>query len=536
MDYDHLKTRLPLSLSSFEELRRLGKIYVDKTDRVYSMACQNGKFFLARPRRFGKSLLVSTFESLFRHGLRDFQGLAIERKWQDQPGYTVLRLDFSRVKRFSSIEDFRLRFRAYLKGIFLTSEHPLAEETGVIATDFEIWLQQFRTSSVVLLIDEYDAPLTACLANPGLFESVRNELSDFYAVIKSNDGLFRFVFMTGITKFNQTGIFSELNHLDDISLDKPYAALLGYTSEELKKYFAPFLEYAADALHLSRSELLTSLEAHYDGYCFDGLSEEGPVEKVFTPWSVLNFFSRPQKGFENYWIESGGKPQVLLQYLQGHSLQSPSAYAQEKMLDLADLKGASNLDSINDVALLTQAGYLTIKRREGDLVWVDYPNREVAVSMADLYTRFLLNEKTLGTSGAPYVARALCSGDAELAVEQFNKAFLSINYQRFPIVCEASCQAALQILITGAGIEAQAERHNAHGRSDLELDAGQWHWVIELKFLPANESEAASRQLLEAAIRQMRTRHYGESSQGRLLRLALVYGEKDRRFMAWSAA
>ncbi len=536
MTYDDMTVQLPLSISDFSELRRQGKIYVDKTEQIYSLARKTEKFFLARPRRFGKSLLVSTFDSLFRHGAGGFSGLYIENKWGEERSYNVVRLDFSRVKKFSSVDDFKEKFRAYLKSACCFGDRPFEERTSVTATNFEIWLRQFPLGSVVLLIDEYDAPLTACLSDAELFERVRDELTDFYAVVKSNDGFFRFVFMTGITKFNQTGIFSELNHLADISLDKRYSTLLGYTTEEINKYFSDFIDQSCALLDVSRDNLLKSLEENYDGYCFDGMDEPGDVRRVYAPWSVLKFFSQPKQGFKNYWIESAGKATVLLQYIQDHSLKDPLEYAEERTIDYDDLASSSDLDSINDVALLVQAGYLTIHRREENLFWVGYPNREVAVSMASLYTKLLLGRKSLGNAGAQHLALALKEGDVDLAADQFNKAYIGIDYKQFPIHNESTCRAILQVLLTGAGFETLSEKHNALGRSDLEFDAGKYHWVIELKFISSKESEQAIDRTLKEAINQMRDRRYGMNSQRQLIRMALVYNKMTRQFVRWSLA
>ncbi|HBZ57816.1 MAG TPA: hypothetical protein DEO49_01515, partial [Sutterella sp.] len=195
---------LPLGVSDFASLRQDGLIYVDKTAMVHQLARSAGsKILLTRPRRFGKSLLVSTFESLFKYGLRDFQGLAIESLWKDTT-YNVVRLDFSRAKRFSSSQEFRLRLDSLLtQGFgnlgFTYNPDPLQTTCDQLSE----WLSECPKNSLVLLIDEYDAPLTACLDKPELFEQVRDSLSDFYAVLKSNDGALRFLFITGITKYSK---------------------------------------------------------------------------------------------------------------------------------------------------------------------------------------------------------------------------------------------------------------------------------------------------------------------------------------------
>ena len=224
---------LPLGVSDFAGLRQDGMIYVDKTEMIARMAAtRKGKFFLARPRRFGKSLLISTFESLFKHGLRDFHGLAIEKLWQEQT-YDTIRLDFSKLKEFSDVSDFESKLGVFLSDALEVSlgVHLQAVNDARLINEFDKWLGKRPTSSVVLLIDEYDAPLTACLDQPELFEKVRKTLASFYAILKSNDGALRFLFITGITKYSKMSIFSELNNLNYITLYVEYVTLLVYTTE-----------------------------------------------------------------------------------------------------------------------------------------------------------------------------------------------------------------------------------------------------------------------------------------------------------------
>ena len=178
------------------------------------------------------------------------------------------------------------------------------------------WLSAREKNSLVLLIDEYDAPFTFCLNNRNLVAEVRRALSAFYSVLKSNEGALRFAFITGITKFNKTSIFSELNNLSDLSLDVEYGTLLGYTYAEIQKYFSGYLDNAASLLGISRRKLTDELVKHYDGFCFERTAKE----HVFAPRSMLNFLSSPRNGFVDYWFESGGKPSVLVEYLKSHVL------------------------------------------------------------------------------------------------------------------------------------------------------------------------------------------------------------------------
>ena len=520
---------LPLGTSDFASLRSQKKIYVDKTALIFQLARRSEKFFLTRPRRFGKSLLVSTFASLFQDGLKDFSGLAIEKLWKDKT-YNVVEIDFSEAKNFTDFNDFAQQLDDTLEDAFtpVGFRRDVASNKSLIK-QLSAWLKTQPKNSLVLLIDEYDAPQTACLDNPSLFTAVRTQLAKFYAIVKSNDACWRFVFMTGIAKFNQTGIFSELNNFTDISLDPLFAPLLGYTEEDIDRYFAEYVAEAAKALNLPTIELRRQLRENYDGYCFDEMASE----HLYAPWSVLQFFTRPSRGFMNYWMESGGKLTFLQKYLHSHALKSPENYAKEQCIFIDDLAGSSDFDGINDLVLLTQAGYLTIKRRDEESFFVGYPDKEVADSLGTLYRRLLLRQQALSSIGAGALAEAVRTGNADLLFDQANHAFAGIDYQQYPITSEKVCQAFLQIFLAGLGFSVVPERHGALGRSDLEIEAPKVHWVLELKFQHKGESAEA---LLAKAVEQITEKQYGATAEKPLVRVAAVFSEEKRQFVSWQQA
>ena len=344
---------LPIGTSDFSALRSAGQIYVDKTEFVYELASERQKYFLARPRRFGKSLLISTFETLFRDGLKNFEGLKIEKLWKEVKTFSVVRLDFSRLKS-TDTENFDSLLAEYLSHRF--SAVGFAESPGgSILNQLVAFLMKLPDSSLVVLIDEYDAPLTTVINDKLGFARVREALSAFFALLKSNDRVIRFLFLTGITKFNKLSIFSELNNLNDISLSPRYGSLLGYTHSEVKEYFSDYLLRASKLLGLDETRLLDDLTKQYDGFCF----EETARQKVFAPWSFLKFMAEPERGLKNYWFESGGKSSVLIQYMKTHILSNPEDYAKTKSIALSHLSGSSDVDGLSDVGLLTQTGYLT---------------------------------------------------------------------------------------------------------------------------------------------------------------------------------
>ncbi len=520
--------KLPLGTSDFSALREMNQLYVDKTELVYQLASERQKFFLARPRRFGKSLLISTFESLFKYGLRDFKGLAIEKLWKIDKTYQVIKLDFSRVKNFSSSQEFAGELDSYLIDVMqqLGLVSPFKTKTDGLRA-FINWLDVQPSNSVVLLIDEYDAPLTTCLNDATLFNSVRSKLAKFYSVVKSNDSAIRFFFMTGITKFNKASIFSALNNLNDISLNPTYGSLLGYTHEEVERYFSGYLDKASAILCMDRRLLLKELTRHYDGFCFERTARQ----KVFSPWSLLNFLADPESGMIDYWFESGDRPTVLVEYMKSHILKNPEEYAKEKSIPLATFSFSSDVRSLSDIGLLTQTGYLTLKKVVGTTAYVDYPNEEVRVAIAQLYIQQILSGKTVEQVGADNIVYRLQNENPESIFHLLNRLFESIDYKDYPITQEPSLRAIVQVFFSGAGLKSLVEHHNAHGRSDLEVDVVNRHWVFEFKLV--EEKENAEKKLAEA-VSQIITRNYGSSSDSReVLRMALVFSVKERKFVKW---
>ena len=381
--------------------------------------------------------------------------------------------------------------------------------------------------SLVILVDEYDAPLTVCRDDPERFCAIRNALSEFFAILESNDVSIRFLFITGITK---PDIFSELNNLSDISLSPKYGALLGYTHDDVRTYFREHLTYAAEVLSTMPEALFEELASQYDGFCF----EETARQKVFAPWSLLSFFAEPERGLKNYWFESGGQPRMLLEYVKSHSVRKPEEYENEKKLQLDDLSASSNLQNLDDNLLLTQAGYLTIKAVRGSTVTLGYPNREVASSMGRLYAESMLNKDAMNRAGEGYLSDFLRDEDFSGFVAELNRLILGIDYARFPIHDEASCRGAVHLMLACARLTATPENHNALGRSNLEVMVGRMLWVFEFKF--ARSGQSADRLCRDGA-EQAALRRYGEQrSVAGLNRAVLVFSEDDRQFSAFSCS
>lgn len=476
-----------------------------------------------------KKLLISTFASLFKDGIKHFSGLAIEKLWQDRK-YDVVRLDFSGLKEFVSKDQFEFTLRSELINAFSPLGFHFDKENTDVSffVQLRTWLNSLPQSSLVLLIDEYDTPLTAHLGSPEKFSAVRAELEKFYAVLKNADGCLRFFFMTGITKFSHTSIFSEFNNLNDISLNSKYSTILGLTEEEIVRYFDPHLKRAEELLHLNRKELLEELRKNYDGFCFDRNAQA----HVYCPWSVLSFLQSPEEGFLNYWYESGGRPAVLKGYLASHRIENPFEFDEDKQVRLTDLQAARGYETIGLDALLTQAGYLTIKSvRPNVTVTIGYPNREVELSIAQLYADELLQGKFIDPMGAPMLSDLLGTGTLESIVRRFNDGIHQIDYKNFPITNEAACRACIQLFLMGSALIPEVEKHTSLGRSDLEVAVGSRRWVFEFKFAHSQAEVAA---LLEEGEKQIISRRYGEGVDRRELhRAVLVFNGASRHFEAY---
>ena len=527
-----LSRKLPLNSADFEVLRSSEQIYVDKAQAVLNISVFNSSFLFTRPRFFGKTLLISTFASLFEHGFKYFEGLKIDKQyrkfWENEKTYKVLRLDLSLCSVFSDVKEFLTAFENQLSNALIRIGMKLSEkgENDTLISRFDRLLNGLDDASLVLLIDEYDAPLNHCLDNEQLFSEVRNELYSFYLDVKNQSPKMRFVFMTGVNNYKNFEIFSGANHVIDLSLMSDYGTLLGYTKEEIEEYFSPFVENAAKVLNISYEACLNKMATYYDGYCFDSNAST----HVFTPRSVLNFLKYPQNEFDNYWYESSRLPSVLINYIKKHSLCTPDAYGREQSISIVELDSSSDSGEVNDLALLFQIGYLSIKKAmpKDKVVVLNYPNSKVANSMARIYVDKFVKGKSWLNLYTEFMEHT-----PEQIVDFLNNNLLATTYVVYPVENESVLRAILGFCIKSSGLEARFEESNACGRSDLEVRAGKRYFVIELKY--ASEEDQTD-QLLAQAEAQITARHYGEQNgQGVIhVYMALVFSGKERRFVKYS--
>lgn len=477
-----LASRLSLSTSSFAKLREAGRIDGDKTALIYTLAGWQEKFLLTRPRRFGKSLWVSTLASLVGEGLKDFAGLAIESLWKGKP-CSVVRFDFSGTKHFETFEEFREALCDCLELAFAPQGFACDATSRLkFFSQWSAWLKKQPVASFVLLIDEGDALLGACLGEAELFMRVRKALSSFCTEVKSHGAAFRFVFVTGVLKFGETG-FGADNGLTDISLNPWYGTLQGFTREEIQANFGPYFAEAQKTQGLSEAVLLDSMARHDDGHGFDRRA----ATHVFNPRSVMNFLQQPQAGFCIDWILTGGRTTAWQECFKTPTLKHPAPFEAGKVISEAVLSASANEKTISDMALLTQTGNLTIQKFQGINCHLGCPNKEVAASMAMLYLELLLDGRLLDDVGAGGVADGLARGTVDEVAAEFNKVLGAIGSQRYPVTDEADCRAFLLVFLYGV------KRCARFGRSDWE-EAGSRRWGFERKFFQRKKSRRTARR------------------------------------------
>ena len=530
-------TGLPLSITSFSEFCERNKIYVDKTDLVAKLAQFDAPIFLSRPRRFGKSTLVSTFQELFSNGLDKFQNLKIvtENLWNDRT-YKVIHIDFSQIKENTENRPFEDKFYLLLKSAFKEASLAIIEERDVIAA-FADTIGTEDNGTLVLLIDEYDAPLTAVMGDKKEFEERRALFSEFFSTIKAYSGKFRFIFITGVTRYSNTSIFSAFNNIEDISFNPAYGALVGYTQEELEHYFKDYIEYAAKALNRKEKTckytyelILDELKNNYDGYSFD----EDNEWHVYNPWSILNFLKNPQRGFKPYWLDTGGaKPSLLVNYLNTFIDKKVKKTELIDYLNLEFTKVTSvaelspSIVSIEDedfpfFAILYQAGYFTIKDTGINYLEVGLPNLEVKKAFAEIILN-KLTSKTGAQISAFYgkkVKAALKAKDYTALKEEFNKILNEFSYESVVSFKEYAFRDVYKVMLQILGYNTYTEYQTALGRSDLCFEDEDRLYICEFKVIGKADSV---KEKLEEAKAQIREKRYGlRLSDKEVITLAIV--------------
>ena len=484
----------PVGIQTFERIRKENKLYIDKTEYIYRMTHSGGcYFFLSRPRRFGKSLLVSTLESYFSGKKELFEGLAIEKLEQEWMEYPVLHFDMSGGKHMEKeqLEDYlsnRLEAEERKWGITHTKRGANDRLTELITTAYEISGKQ-----VVVLIDEYDAPMLDVAHDKETLDVLRNVMRNFFSPLKMCEPMLRFVFLTGITKFSQVSIFSELNNIKNISLDDEYAGVCGITKEELLTQMSEDIDVLAEALDMTREETIAKLKENYDGYHFSPASPD-----VFNPYSLLNCFD--DKNFGAYWFSSG-TPTYLINMLRKFKVL-PAKIGRSLARSSAFDAPTENLKTITP--LLYQSGYITIKGYDkmSQLFTLDLPNKEIKVGLFESLLPYYL-EGMYAEEGDVAIAQMsvlIRQGDMDGALRLLQEFLGTVPYCNNTNY-EGHYQQVLFIIFTLlTHFVVDVEVHTPNGRVDVVMETEDTLYLIELKL---NKSA-------QSAMQQINLKQYGQ--------------------------
>ena len=506
----------PIGIQSFSEIREGGYVYVDKTAAIYSLTSTGKYYFLSRPRRFGKSLLVSTMEAYFSGRKELFNGLAMETLEKDWTAYPVLYLDLTG-SRYTSVSDLEESLSQHLskwESLYEVSSHfedPSSRLKAVIEAAY------LKTGNkVVILIDEYDKPIIDNMDTPDLMEKFRRELQGFYSVIKGKDGFIRFAFLTGVTKLGKMSIFSGLNNLNDISMDAEFTDICGVSEDELKTCFDDSVAELAKACGMSKEECYEKLRKMYDGYHF----RKGAAG-VYNPFSLLNTFKA--KEFRMYWFETG-TPTFLVRYLR-QGRYNLDNIAKNKV-SIETLTG-TNYVSPAPITLMYQTGYLTITGYDErfNAYTLDYPNEEVKAgflnSLSQLYAPALIDGELSVYNFVEDIER----GDVQGFMDRFT-AFLSGNDYEIQGDLELYFQNTMYVMFKMMGLYVRSEYHTSNGRIDIVLDTDKYIYIIELK----RDSSP------ETALRQIEEKGYAKpflASSKEIVELGINFSSQTRTIDGW---
>ena len=511
-DMEQLKT-LPIGLQDFESLRKSGYLYVDKTELIYNLIAGGKYYFLSRPRRFGKSLLMSTIHAVFDGKRELFEGLAIadmpDIDWAKHP---VLHLDLN-TNRYDSKEVLDKKLDNSLSE--WEQEFDCARKDLPLGMRFENVIQRAYDKTgrgVVILVDEYDKPMLQTIGNEELQDEFRSTLKGFYGALKSKDGCIRFALLTGVTKFGKVSVFSDLNNLKDISMDRRYVEMCGLTETEIKTTLAKHVERLADTCGMTYDEALANMKRMYDGYHFRENSTG-----MYNPFSVLNALD--SMDFGSYWFETG-TPTYLVELLQRDD------YNLEAMANAkADADTLNSIDSTSKdpIPVIYQSGYLTIKDYDPEFgeYTLGFPNEEVNIG----FTKFLLpwyisKERSKSAFDLKNFVLDLRAGNTEQFVKRLRALFADTPYMLIKDL-ENHYQNVIWIVSKLAGQYVQAEYMTSEGRIDLVLQTPKFCYVMEFKL----DGTA------EEALAQIEDKHYTlpfELNGQKIIRIGMNFSKETR--------
>ena len=506
--------KLPLGQQDYRGIREEEKLYVDKTEPIHRLVTLGKYFFLARPRRFGKSLTLSTIKELFSGSRELFEGLWVEDNWNWDKTNPVIHIGFSRLGYFD----------IGLVPAILTELNEQAKKFEIELTKAGIGLRfqellikvKEKHGPVVLLIDEYDKPLIDYLSKENLPQAFENQgiLKSFYSVLKDNDANLRFLLITGVSKFSKVGVFSDLNNLTDITIHPRFTSLVGITQQELEEHFGAAIDQ--HETETGQSDIRAKLQEWYNGYSF----HDGKV-KVYNPWSLLSFFQ--QWIFRNFWFATG-TPTFLVRLMRERNFYQ----LQQEEVPHSSFD-SYQLDDLDTTSLLFQTGYLTVKsyHPEDQLYTLDYPNKEVKDSMLQYLLGAFSHRATRTTTPAVVRLRnAFKRSDLDAARQQIDDLFQSIPHQLFIDGKENLYHALIHLLFTYLGQYIRSEVSTLRGRIDAVVETDTHVYVLEFKL----DSSA------EVALEQIRTRGYvaGERAAGKeVVAIGVNFSSELKRIEGW---
>ena len=464
----------PIGRQNFENLRNEGFVYVDKTALIYKLVKEGSVYFLSRPRRFGKSLLLSTLEAYFTGKKELFKGLAIEELEKDWFEYPVLHMDLN-AEKYNSIGELENIISTYLREWEEKYDSKEADNTS-LSLRFRAVIRAAKEKTgrgVAVLIDEYDKPILQAIGNPSLQEQFRNMLKAFYGVLKSADADLKFALLTGVTKFGKVSVFSDLNNLMDISMSPRFHNICGITEEELHTVFDSEIELLAQSNEQTKEEAYAELKQNYDGYHFTH-STCG----LYNPFSIL--WTLSEKRYGSYWFNTG-TPTYLVELIKkaDFNIEELSNYVASE-----DQLNSIHVDDIDPIPVLYQSGYLTVADYDNrfDLFTLNYPNEEVKAGFINFLLPFYsrVKEKQAQAIISKFVT-AIETGKADDFMRQLQSLMAGTPYELIKDL-ENHYQNVIYIITKLMGLYVQAEYRTINGRIDLLIGTKEFLYIIELKF------------------------------------------------------
>ena len=465
--------RLPIGIQDFEKIRRGDYLYIDKTEHIYRLVDRGCYYFLSRPRRFGKSLLLSTIKAFFLGKRELFKGLAIDEKedieWAEHP---VLYLDLN-TNKYDAPEVLAKKLDDSLR--LWEEEYDCAHPDLPLGMRFEKVIKGAYEKTghrAVILVDEYDKPMLQAIDKPKLQDEFRDTLKGFCGALKSMDACIKFAMLTGVTKFGKVSVFSDLNNLNDISMDRPYYDICGISEEELLNHFPDYIDDLADANGLTREECIEKMRKLYDGYHFE---EKAPG--MYNPFSVLNTLDR--KKFASYWFETG-TPTYLVTLLREHHYNLEEMPKAEIATDVLNLIDSS---STNPIPVIYQSGYLTIKgyKEEFDKYILGFPNEEVKKGFVRFLAPTYLSNREKGTAfDVERFTEDVRGGMPEQFCKRLQSLLASAPYDA-QMTWEGNYRNVVWVVFTMMGFYSQAEYKTSDGRIDLLIETKDYRYIMEFK-------------------------------------------------------